>query len=134
MHDRLPQRHARGDYVEEAPDRECREEHDCCERGIHDLAPPKSRAPTCENAGSPPQVDGKIDARPPELKILRWLCFRVHTGPSGGEDGQSVEESKVALSVKRTRAVLEPSRTVIVMSFTGRLAGVPEQLAGGPAE
>jgi hypothetical protein len=45
-----------------------------------------------------------------------------------------VEESNVALSWKRTFAVDEPSRTVIVTSFTGRLAGVPEQLAGGPAE
>jgi hypothetical protein len=45
-----------------------------------------------------------------------------------------VEESKVAFSVKRTGAVGEPSRTVMLTSFTGRLDGVPEQLAGGPGE
>jgi hypothetical protein len=49
-------------------------------------------------------------------------------------DRQPVEESKVAFSVKRSRAVAEPSRTVIVTSLTGRLAGVPEHAAGGPAE
>jgi hypothetical protein len=47
---------------------------------------------------------------------------------------QPVEASKVASSVKRTFAVAEPSRTVIVTSLTGRLAGVPEQVAGGPGE
>src|SRR4051794_25912088 len=45
---------------------------------------------------------------------------------------QPVEESKVAFSVKRTFAVAE-SLTVIVTSFTGRLAGVLEQVGGGPA-
>jgi hypothetical protein len=47
---------------------------------------------------------------------------------------QLVEESKVVVSLKRSRAVAEPSRTLIVTAFTGRLAGVPEQLGGGPAE
>jgi hypothetical protein len=47
---------------------------------------------------------------------------------------QLVEESKVVVSLKRSRADAEPSRTLIVTAFTGRLAGVPEQLGGGPAE
>jgi hypothetical protein len=47
---------------------------------------------------------------------------------------QLVEESKVVVSLKRSRADAEPSRTLIVTAFTGRLVGVPEQLGGGPAE
>src|SRR4051794_31806818 len=51
---------------------------------------------------------------------------------------QPVEESKVELSVNRSRPVLA-SRTVIVTSLTARLAtgrlggGAPEQIGGGPA-
>ena len=44
-----------------------------------------------------------------------------------------MEESKVELSVKRTRPASEPSRTVIVTSFTGRFAVVLEQVGGDPA-
>ena len=37
-------------------------------------------------------------------------------------------------SEKRIRPELVASRTVIVTSLTGRLAGIAEQLAGGPTE
>src|SRR4051794_11472385 len=46
---------------------------------------------------------------------------------------QPVAESKVELSVKRTRPTAEPSRTVIVTSLSGRLGGVLVQVGGGPA-
>jgi len=45
-----------------------------------------------------------------------------------------VEESNVALAVKRSFAVADPSRTVMVRALSGRLAGVPEHVAGGPGE
>src|SRR4051794_18242074 len=64
--------------------------------------------------------------KPPSRSLTRGVC-------------QSVEESKVAFSVKtRGPPLVEPLCTSIVTSFTGRLAGVPVHVGwvvpvcGGP--
>ena len=77
------------------------------------------------------------DARALEpLGVDCVVCECGHLGSLLGVGCQPVEESKVAVSVKRSFALAEPSRTVMVRTLTGRLAGVPEQLAapGGPGE